>query len=73
MQQLSPAETRKEETIDAAAEQTLPRNISQQHIQDMRDAPTSDSVHAEDIPSDLRSGRPDEVVIAEQKSASSGN
>ncbi|KAM0851647.1 hypothetical protein ACQ4PT_052326 [Festuca glaucescens] len=52
VQQHSPAETRKGETIVAAAEQTLPTNIGQQHT------------HAQ-------IGRPDKVVLAEQKFASS--
>ncbi|XP_047049936.1 mucin-12-like isoform X2 [Lolium rigidum] len=70
VQQHSPAETRKGETIVAAAEQTLPTNIGQQHTHDMRDDPASYFVPAEE-PSDAQSGRPDEVVLAEQKFTSS--
>uniref|UniRef100_A0ACD5XUN7 Uncharacterized protein n=1 Tax=Avena sativa TaxID=4498 RepID=A0ACD5XUN7_AVESA len=64
VQQRSPAETMKGETIVAAAEQTLPTNIGQQHTQDMRETPTSDFVPAEDIPSDAQSGKSDEQKFA---------
>uniref|UniRef100_A0ACD5XTM5 Uncharacterized protein n=1 Tax=Avena sativa TaxID=4498 RepID=A0ACD5XTM5_AVESA len=64
VQQRSLAETRKGENIVAAAEQTLPTNIGQQHTQDMRETPTSDFVPAEDIPSDAQSGKSDEQKFA---------
>jgi hypothetical protein len=72
VQQHSPAETRKGQTIVAAAEQTLPTNIGQQHTRNIRDDPNSYFMPAKE-PSDAQSVRPDEVVLAEQKFASSGN
>ncbi|XP_051189315.1 uncharacterized protein [Lolium perenne] len=70
VQQHSPAETRKGQTIVAAAEQTLPTNIGQQHTRNIRDDPNSYFMPAKE-PSDAQSVRPDEVVLAEQKFASS--
>ncbi|XP_044392237.1 microtubule-associated protein futsch [Triticum aestivum] len=65
--QPSPAETKKEETIIAAAEPTLPTIVGKD-TEGMRGTPTLDYEPTGDKRADIQSGRSDEVALPEQKS-----
>ncbi|XP_044398570.1 microtubule-associated protein futsch isoform X5 [Triticum aestivum] len=68
--QPSPAETKKEETIVAAAEPTLPTIVGKD-TEGMRGTPTLDYDPTGDKRADIQSGRSDEVALPEQKSGPS--
>ncbi|XP_044382466.1 microtubule-associated protein futsch isoform X3 [Triticum aestivum] len=68
--QPSPAETKKEETIVAAAEPTLPTIVGKD-TEGMRGTPTFDYEPTGDKRADIQSGRSDEVALPEQKSGPS--